>query len=191
MWNTWTLFSGSTKQPTGGLLREEGILELRPEGWKGADRESSGTGNSNRGNPEWALNGQGLRMLFKNWERVPEWECGGQRGAGRQGPVVLCVLASVRRVEVVMKEMGWCWRDPIIFAVSKHSNNNNNNSMVGDIKGITDDCLGVIMVRCLNKKPLSVRGSYRTICGWNGVDFALIYYRKISRGRDKTGSEKW
>lgn len=55
--------------------------------------------------------------------------------------------------------------DPIIFAVSKHSNNNNNNSMVGDIKGITDDCLGVIMVRCLNKKPLSVRGSYRTICG--------------------------
>lgn len=52
-----------------GLLRAEGILELRPEGCEGADRESRWTDNSEGAASGRVLSGEGLRTLMKALEK--------------------------------------------------------------------------------------------------------------------------
>lgn len=113
------------------------------------------------------LSWEGLRTLFKELGKDATMRVWWVKRREQVGLVVLCAFASPRTVDVTMKEMGCCWRDPIIFAFSKDSDNDDddiNDSMEVILKELPMIVRGVIMLRWLNRMPLSVRGSYRTIC---------------------------
>lgn len=59
--------------------------------------------------------------------------------------MLLCVLASGRSVDTVMKEVEGCWREAIIFAASKDSNNNSSMACSG---------LSCVLSRSGTSKPL-------------------------------------
>ncbi|CAN0036793.1 unnamed protein product, partial [Rangifer tarandus platyrhynchus] len=101
-----------------GLLRAEGILELRPEGCEGADGEQVDRRFS--ASSEWeGVGWGGAEDADQGAGRGRPSDSMGRRGAGRGG--VLRVLASGRGVDTATEEVEGCWGDPTASAASEGS----------------------------------------------------------------------